>query len=273
MLCRDTGTGAQIVGRCSAFCSECTVPEPTVNAALNEIIPIEVKVANNAADACGLTRLVIKTMITEMDSDYVRVVYNGIEFSAILKQLQLSASYAQMSIFNTAFEMYAHCKTQLVMVPEVLNEFGALILVRDKLSAATKYGQFWMYARFAGYEHPEELFSSRYPTLAAATAIYLSGVTSQPKNPILFGRNNLSKVNDADLRRMNEIPLRHVSLNTSFSSPQMQAALNFLGYNEQQVTEEVNFAMAKKTGIPQDSDATQANLAALLTSLLRAQTP
>lgn len=85
-----------------------------------------------------------------------------------------------MSIFNTAFEMYAHCRTQLIMVPEVLSEFGALVIVRDKLSAANKYGQFWVYARFAGYEHPEELYSSHYPTLSAATAIYLSEVTAQP---------------------------------------------------------------------------------------------
>lgn len=122
MACRDTGTGAQIVGRYNAFCSECTASDPLVNTALNEITPLEVKIANSGITATSLLKVVIKTMITELESTYNKTVYAGVEFGAILKQLQLSANCAQMSIFNTAFEMYAHCRTQLVMVPEVLSE-------------------------------------------------------------------------------------------------------------------------------------------------------
>lgn len=130
MLCRDTGTGAQLLGRYNAFCSECTVADPLFNSALNEITPLEVKIANSGISASGLTKIVIKTMITEIESPTVRPVYNGVW--CYLKAASIECTICLMSIFNTAFEMYAHCKTQLIMVPEVLAETPKLYVYKNK---------------------------------------------------------------------------------------------------------------------------------------------
>lgn len=83
----------------------------------------------------------------------------------------------------------------------------------------------------------------------------------------------MSKVSEAHLRAMNKIPLKHVAHNMSFTSANMQAALAFLKYDEKKVTEEVDFARAKQTGVVPGLPLSTAQLNALATILAPAPAP